>query len=265
MRFLFSLGLAVLAILPFHPANAQSLDEMAGQMVFVGFDGASLDSAGVAAIRDQIAAGQIGGVMYLKTNVQSLAAVREINRALVSARPWLPPFIGLDQEGGQVERLTASVGFQEVPAAAVLARRGIDAAQASYIGMAQDLAAQGFNVNFGPVVDLNRNPDNPVIARYQRAYSSDPGVVTALAEAFVAAHRAAGLATALKHFPGHGSSTEDSHEGFVDVTGLWDPVELEPYRAMIDRGEADMVMVAHLFNADDLEDADLQLPASLSS
>ncbi len=237
---------------------------MAGQMVMVGFRGDAADAAGVRAVREQIARGEIGGVMFLRINVDSLAAVRGINRSLIAARPWLPPFIALDQEGGQIERLTAAVGFDEIPSARAVAAQAPDRARVIYAGLADDLARLGFNVNFGPVVDLDLNPDNPIIARYDRAFGSDPAEVTARASAFVEAHHDAGIATALKHFPGHGSSAEDTHEGFVDVTGVWQPVELEPYREMIDAGLADMVMVAHLYNADIQGEDGRQLPASLS-
>jgi beta-N-acetylhexosaminidase len=111
MRFVVSACLAF-GLFAAPAASAQSIEEMAGQMVMVGFSGTALDDSGVRAIRDQVGRGEIGGVMYLRTNVESLEAVRAINGALVSARPWLPPFIALDQEGGQIERLTAGVGFE---------------------------------------------------------------------------------------------------------------------------------------------------------
>lgn len=256
--------LAALFSLPL-PTLAQSLEQMAGQMIVVGFTGESASSRSVMRLRDDIAAGTLGGVMYLRTNVSSLVAVRAMNRAFREAAPAeLPPFLTLDQEGGAVERLTSAVGFEEVPSAAsVAAAHAPSGARAVYSRMAEGIAALGFTVNFGPVVDLNTNPDNQIIARYGRAFSADPAKVTEYASAFVAAHRDAGLLTALKHFPGHGSSTTDSHEGFVDISDSWAPAELEPYRAMVAAGAADMVMVGHLYHRD-YSGADLQLPASLS-
>src|SRR5690606_19982775 len=79
-------------------ASAQAVEDMAGQMVMVGFTGTAIGDDGVRALRDQVSRGEVGGVMFLRTNVESLASVRRINRALIAARPWLPPFIGLDQE-----------------------------------------------------------------------------------------------------------------------------------------------------------------------
>lgn len=235
------------------PAQAQTLEEMAGQMILVGFQGDSAGDASVEAVGEEIAAGEIGGVMFLKTNVASLDAVAEMNAAFRAAAPApeLPPFLALDQEGGAVERLTAEVGFEEIPnAATVAANNGPQEAAAIYADLAQRIAAVGFNVNFGPVADINLNPDNQIIARYGRAFSDIPEAVTAYDAAFIQAHQQAGLLTSLKHFPGHGSSTADSHEGFVDITGTWQQSELEPYRALINAGYDEMVMVGHLYHAD---------------
>lgn len=261
--FRFLLALIVLACLA-SPAAAQSLEEMAGQMILVGFDGDGPDDAGVSAVVDDLEAGRLGGVMYLKKNVASLATVREMNALFRDAAPMLPPFITLDQEGGAVERLTKDVGFAEIANAATIAARNTpEQARAIYARMAQGIAEQGFSVNFGPVADLDTNPNNQIIARFGRAFSDDPDVVAAYGRAFIRAHHQAGLLTALKHFPGHGSSTADSHEGFVDITRSWEPRELDPYRVLIGEGLADMVMVGHLYHAD-YADADGQTPSSLS-
>lgn len=247
LRVLFAF-LALFLTVPAFAQTEPSLEQMAGQMILVGFTGNSV--AETASLTKLIAAGHLGGVMYLKTNVASLATVERMNAAFRAARPDLPPFIALDQEGGMVERLTAAVGFDEVPAAADIARtRNTLGAEAIYLKMAQGLKALGFNLNFGPVVDLAINPDNPVIARYKRAYGADPDIVVPYAEAFVKAHRRAGLLTSLKHFPGHGSSSSDSHEGFVDITRTWQPIELDPFRRLIADGDADMVMIGHLYHA----------------
>lgn len=265
-RFLIVVLLAGFAASTGARAQTPSLEQMAGQMILVGFQGDSVDDAGVRAIRDDIAAGRVGGVMYLKTNVASLPNVRAMNAAFMAAAGPLPPFIAIDQEGGAVERLTSDVGFTEIPNAETVAAGGsVEAAYRTYLGMAEGLAANGFNMNFGPVVDLDLNPANPVIGRFGRSFSADPEVVSAYAEAFILAHHEAGVLTALKHFPGHGSSADDSHEGFTDVSETWSEVELEPYRALIGSGSADMVMAAHIYqNQYDGMLGGEQLPASLS-
>lgn len=244
---------------------AATLDQMAGQMILVGFRGDGPADASVKAVTKLIAQGRIGGVMYLKTNVKSLAAVRAMNKGFLTASPDLPPFIALDQEGGSIERLTRDVGFAEIPSArAVAASMSPDEAERLYTNLAGRLADLGFNLNFGPVVDLEINPDNPIIARYGRAYGKSAQVVADYAEAFVKGHRAGGVLTALKHFPGHGSSRADSHEGFVDITATWRRSELEPYHTLIADGLVDMVMAGHLYHADFAQGRQDKAPASLS-
>jgi beta-N-acetylhexosaminidase len=100
-----------------------------------------------------------------------------------------------------------------------------------------------------------------VIGAIERSFSADPAVVASQAAAFIEGHHSLGVLTALKHFPGHGSSEDDSHLGFVDVTQTWQEVELEPYRTLIAAGYDDLVMAAHVFNSN----LDPEFPASLSA
>lgn len=245
--------------------RAATLAEMAGQMILAGFQGDSVNSAGVAAAREDIAAGRLGGVMFLRTNVTSLNAVKAINQSFMSTGASLPPLIAIDQEGGSVERLTEAVGFTEIPSAATLSGNGnLEAAMRVYSDLAQRLHGLGFNLNFGPVVDLATNPSNPVIVRFGRSYGAAPIKVRDYSGAFLIAHRSAHVLTALKHFPGHGSSTTDSHEGFTDISTSWDPQELLPYQELFKTNMVDMVMVGHLFNSNYESGPGQELPASLS-
>jgi beta-N-acetylhexosaminidase len=256
---------ALLALFFVAPASAQTIEQMAGQMIIMGFQGDDASDKSVKAIAAEIASGGLGGVMYLKPNVKSLEAVTAMNALFLRSSPDLPPFITLDQEGGAVERLTKAVGFKELPNAATIADNNSPAeAQAIYADMARKVAALGFSVNFGPVADLNVNPNNQVIAKFGRAYGKSADTVAAYDEAFVEAHHEAGLITSLKHFPGHGSSTADSHEGFVDISSTWSPKELEPYKILFGDGYADMVMVGHLYHKDYAGQGNGKLPASLS-
>ncbi|MCB9994205.1 MAG: glycoside hydrolase family 3 protein [Hyphomicrobiaceae bacterium] len=246
--------------------RAQDLEHMAGQMIVVGFQGDSVADAGVKAMVADVAAGRVGGVMFLGTNIVSEPRVTAIVSAIRAAAPdGLPPLIALDQEGGKVERLTAKVGFKEEPTAAEVATMGEDKAGAIYNEMANGLMEWGFNTNFGPVVDLNVNPNNPIIARFGRSYGDNGLEVTGFADAFIRAHHNYDLLTALKHFPGHGSSQADSHKGFVDISDSWTPAELDPYARLIGQGMADMVMVGHLFADEDGKGDSGTYPASLSN
>jgi beta-N-acetylhexosaminidase len=110
------------------------------------------------------------------------------------------------------------------------------------------------------VVDVNVNPYFPAIGVHGRSFSADPDIVTAHALQVIEAHHELKRLTTLKHFPGHGSSTEDSHLGITDVTNTWSEMELEPFANIIAAGKADVVMTAHIFNAN----LDPVYPATLS-
>ncbi|MDE2290581.1 MAG: glycosyl hydrolase family 3, partial [Elusimicrobia bacterium] len=112
------------------------------------------------------------------------------------------------------------------------------------------MARAGLNWDLAPVVDLDLNPDNPVIGRWGRSFSADPAVVARHARAFADGLYDEGVLDCLKHFPGHGSSRGDTHKGAVDVTATARPaLELEPYRRLIAARMADCVMVGHLYDA----------------
>jgi beta-N-acetylhexosaminidase len=113
---------------------------------------------------------------------------------------------------------------------------------------ASTLAGLGINVNFAPVVDLAVEVTNPVIYKHGRAFSSNEDSVALLAKEFIKQHRKYGVITSLKHFPGHGSSKQDTHLGIADVTDYWTDKELIPYKTLIDSGYADAVMTSHIVN-----------------
>ena len=233
----------------------------------VGFPGDGEKDPGVIAVRDQLAKGLIGGVVLFPENIASPKQLQDLIAYLRNARSMPMPFIAVDQEGGKVQRLNRWNGHSNFPSAQRVARTpsyaSPEAAQKLYAKMAEELAEAGFNMNLGPVVDLNTNPHNPVIGARGRSFSNDPDTVTALATAFIEAHRAANVLTVAKHFPGHGSSRVDSHKALADVSKTWREVELEPYRRLAEDGLLDAVMVGHLYHPrfSDME----KLPASLSA
>ncbi|MGI0524783.1 glycoside hydrolase family 3 protein [Rhizobium giardinii] len=258
-RSIAALALA-LTLLPLHlaalhaeekakpPADDARVRQMIGQMVLVGFVGDKPDDEGFRIVIDQVAHERVGGVIYLGRNIRSLRAVTNLNEQLQSEAKT-PLFIAVDQEGGRIERLTKAVSFKESPSASDVARTmKPEEAKVVYAAMAVGLANAGFNLNLGPVVDLNVNPSNPIIGRLGRSFSADPEKVSKYARAFIEAHRAHGVLTALKHFPGHGSSIADTHKGTADVSDTWKDNELSPYRDLIGSGDADMIMSAHVIN-----------------
>jgi beta-N-acetylhexosaminidase len=229
------------------PAARSHLRAAIGQMLVIGFRGTTTNSKSFQRVVAQAQAGEISGVIWFGRNVTDRGAITAMNRELRRAAgdSFL---VAIDQEGGRIERLTAAVGFPEIPSARTIARGDDRQALARYTELGSKLHDWGFNLNLGPVVDLDSNPSNPIIGRLGRSYSADPATVTRYAIAFVSGHRDAGVLTALKHFPGHGSSTNDSHKGAVDVSRTWNDKELAPYRDMNDLGYADIVMTAHVIN-----------------
>src|SRR5262249_34415513 len=151
-----------------------------------------------------------------------------------------PIFIAIDAEGGRVMRLSPRIGYPPFPSARDLGEaRDVDATEAQARRMGAVLKEAGVNWNLAPVVDVAVNPSNPAVVALGRTFSADPQQVVAHARAFINGMHAAGLLTALKHFPGHGSSLKDSHAGFTDVSHTANlEVELEPYRTLIAEGFA---------------------------
>ena len=243
------------------------LRRMAAQMVMVGFRGLSAETwpEAVLLVRDI----GIGGVILFDYDVPSGSAVRNIGspeqvRQLtgdLQAMADTPLLVAIDQEGGRVNRLKERFGFPPAPSAAALGRAGDPARTEEQSARTAELLARlGITMNFAPVVDVNSNSDNPIIGRLERSFSADPKAVADHAAAWVRGHRRHGVLTALKHFPGHGSSTADTHKGFVDVTGTWSEEELLPYQVLIRGGQADAVMTAHVVN----DRLDPGRPATLS-
>ncbi|RIA56572.1 glycoside hydrolase family 3 protein [Dichotomicrobium thermohalophilum] len=249
---------------PERPRSNPQLERMIGQMIMVGFPGKTPSDPGVRRVLQQMETGKAGGVILMSRNIDTPRQVKQLTRALTRAGESQPtPFIAVDQEGGYVQRLSRVKGFKTHPSAERLgARNNPQAAYSAYRNLALELRDYGFNLNLGPVVDLNLNPANPVIGRLKRSYGKDPDHVTAYAKAFVYAHNETGLLTAAKHFPGHGSSDTDSHDVLVDISQSWQERELRPYRNLIEAEAIDMIMVGHLYHPAFSDSPDV--PASLS-
>lgn len=219
-----------------------------GQMLMVGFPGTSPGEPWPARIAGMIGQGRIGGVILFADNIRGPAQLRTLTAALARAGGAAPPFIAVDQEGGSIQRLTRRKGFQPLPSARSMGKKPLCEAYALHLRTAEELAAAHINVNFGPVVDLDINPRNPAIGLKARSYDRDPARVIAYAEEFIGAHRAAGVLTAAKHFPGHGSALRDPHIAIVDIGDTWRSEELTPFAELIAADRIPMVMVGHLIH-----------------
>ena len=238
-----------------------SLREEIGQLLVVGFRGCVPAECDVI-VRD-LREHHLGGVILFdqdmtggtidtanrRRNIASPAQVKELV-AFLQRQARVPLLVSIDQEGGRVNRLKPAYGFPGSISHEELGRLDQPAATYRHAALtAQTLAGLGINLNLAPVVDLDANPDNPIIKGKRRSFAADPEVVACHAAEFVRAHRDRHVLTCTKHFPGHGSAAGDTHLGLVDVTATWNDRELIPFQRLIEAGLCDAVMSAHVFNA----------------
>lgn len=266
-RPLQSLPLLV-ALCGFIPASGFSqptLREKIGQMVMVTVTGDSVEdrNPSMDTLRQDLARGLVGGlVMYTWSgNLANPGQIAHLTAEL-QRHASVPLLLAIDQEGGNVARLSASNGFSATPTAYQMGTvintepftRGIAATMAGWFQTC------GLNLDLAPVVDVDVNPTSPAIGALDRSFSASAENVALHAGWFIDEFHKKNIFTTLKHFPGHGSATTDSHTGFTDVTHTWTAGELVPYTRLIAQGVPDAVMTAHVYNGT----IDSVYPATLS-
>ncbi len=216
-----------------------------GQHFVGGFDGTRLTKE----LKILIQKYQIGGVILFARNIESPRQVRFLNKQLQKIAP-IPLLIGVDQEGGPVARLKAP--FTELPPMIKVGeyfRRTKDIKTVEGVGrvLGRELSALGFNWDYAPVVDVHSNPKNPIIGK--RSFGPDPLVVAKCAAALIQGLHQEGVLSCAKHFPGHGSTSVDSHKDLpvVKTTGrlLWKR-DIFPYRKLIAWRKLATLMTAHV-------------------
>jgi beta-N-acetylhexosaminidase len=211
---------------------------LAGQLIMVRIGGTELDAAGAAWLREN-------GVRAVCLFRQNMVDTAQLTRLTADLRAALGPnaLIALDQEGGAVVR--ASWVPAPPSAMALGAADDVALARATGAAVARALKALGFNWNFAPVLDLNNNPANPVIA--ERSFGADPRRAAELAMAWMAGSQSEGVACCVKHFPGHGDTSVDSHRDLPTVDkslAELERFEFAPFRAAA--GVAPAMMTAHI-------------------
>lgn len=233
--------------------------EMIGQCIMVGLPGKQLDADFIALVREY----KIGNVVLFKHNVENLEQLKGLCadiQELVLSQTGHPAFIGIDQEGGSVTRLPED--GVNVPAAMALSATDDpeNAYQAAALTATQ-LRALGINFNFAPSADINTNPNNPIIGA--RSFGQSAQQVTPYVLAALRAYREAGILAAVKHFPGHGDTSSDSHIALPCIEKTLEEIqtqELLPFQAAIGSG-CQAVMTSHiLFPALEPE----KIPATMS-
>lgn len=242
------------------------------QMLIVGFSGYAIDEK--TPVVQWLQKDGLGGVLLFDydlpakkhgKNLRDKAQIKQLNHDLNHYsslnKNALPLLIAIDYEGGAVDRLSKVEHCMKTMQPCEQGLLSDADLYKEVQAMASTIKDLGFNLNFAPVVDLNLNDQQGILGKLGRCFSSDPELVSKAAKQFVQAFSEHGIACSYKHFPGHGSATGDTHEGFVDVTDTYQASELLPYAALKNTTLPVMVMTAHVINRN-LDPSGL--PATLS-
>ncbi|MFA6252011.1 MAG: glycoside hydrolase family 3 protein [Candidatus Paceibacterota bacterium] len=250
-------------------SKEQELKRMIGQMMIIGFRGTEVDQDSY--IVKEIKNNNIGGILLfdkdnpsggtIKRNIENPEQTKKLISDIKTYSSNSSIFVSIDSEGGYVNRLKTKYGFSNIMSAEKIGQtNNADTAKEEGQKIGATLKDLGINLDFAPVVDVNINPSNPVIGYLERSFSEDPYKVFIYANKFIEGLHQENIISAIKHFPGHGSSTSDSHLGMVDVTNSYTTKELIPYANLIKGGYNDIIMTAHIIN----QNIDKENPATLS-
>ena len=244
--------------------DTQGFDPEVGKRLIVGFNGTQPDDPEVKYLKKLISSDKIAGILILNRNIVNFDQLKKLITSLQAQSNELPLIVGVDQEGGRVARLGAKNGFKPWASAEYISKSGLTEAEILdyYTERAEELYEVGINLNFAPVVDLNTNPNNPIIGSLGRSFGLDANLVTKYSQLFIKAHHIFGIHCCLKHFPGHGSSETDTHKEFSDINENWSPEELIPYELLIKENLADTIMMSHVIHTEFSDQP--WIPASLS-
>lgn len=237
--------------------DKMTTEEKIAQMMFIGLQGTSLSNEEAELIRNE----KVGGVILLGGNIQNETQLLQYMKNIKQANKTnhTPLMLGVDEEGGRVSRIPDSIA--NFPSSQYIGAHGSPSTSRE-IGqlLAQKVKAFGFNVNFAPVLDIHNNPQNNVIG--DRSFGTTPNIVSEFGIATMNGIKSEGVIPVVKHFPGHGNTSVDSHVSLPNVDKSIEDIkeeEIIPFQKAFNEG-ADMVMVAHiLYSAFDQE-----YPATLS-
>lgn len=238
--------------------SKMTTEQKIGQLFCVSFAGTELSES----TRNFLKEYSIGNVILFSKNIFDAEQTAKLCKDLqseIKKNAGVSAFIGTDQEGGQVIRVTDGASYY--PSAMAVAAAG-DSENAETIGryMGEELRALGINIDFAPVADINSNPDNPVIGT--RSYGDNALLVSEYASAFAHGMKQAGEISTAKHYPGHGDTEVDSHFGLPTVDKSLDELmqtELVPFKRLINE-DIDAIMAAHII----YPQLDKDMPASMS-
>ncbi|HEV8539709.1 MAG TPA: beta-N-acetylhexosaminidase [Nitrospiraceae bacterium] len=234
------------------------MDERIGQLFMLGFTGTSVSPELAELLKEY----RPGGLILFARNLEGVEQIVNLTNDLQRLSPGSPLLISIDQEGGRVSRLPS--GFTIFPPCATVGScDSTELARQAAAVTASELRAVGINMNMAPVLDVNSNPDNPIIG--DRSFSADPAKVSKLGLATITGLQEHRVAACGKHFPGHGDTVADSHKELPVVSASrerLEQVELLPFRQVLARGHEGLaaIMTAHVL----YPSLDAQAPATLS-
>lgn len=234
-----------------------TLDEKIGQMFIIGIEGYELDDMEIEMIEKY----KVGGFILFGKNIENSNQLLHLINDLKSfnSKNNIPLFVSIDEEGGRVSRMPNEL--KKIPSNRIIGQKN-DKEYSYNIGtiIAEEIKSFGFNMNFAPVLDIDSNPNNPVIG--DRSYGPNEKIVSDLGIQTMKGIQSKGVMSIVKHFPGHGDTSVDSHIGLPkvdkDIKSLME-FEIIPFMNSIENN-VDGIMIAHiLFNKIDSEN-----PATLS-
>jgi len=238
--------------------DSMSLSQKIGQMFVVGFNGTSMPSDLANVIKNY----NFGNVIYLARNVSNPNTLSQMTndiQNLMVKENKVPGYITIDQEGGRVVRLTNG-GTHFISNMAMAATNDVNNSYLEGQAIGKELKNYGINCNFAPVLDVNNNPENPIIGI--RSYSDNPVLVALYGNQLIKGLKKTDVIACSKHFPGHGNTSVDSHYGLPTITSSYEElyqIEFAPFLSAIANG-IDAIMTTHIiFSA-----IDDKYPATLS-
>lgn len=235
--------------------NKMTLDEKIGQMIVAGFNGTDVNEELINLVNTN----KVGGVILFKRNIETSEQLKKLNNNIDGLNKEIPLFISVDEEGGRVNRLPSDM--ENFPSAREVGlKNDKDYAYNNGKSIGESLKVTGFNMNYAPVLDIFSNPKNTVIG--DRAFGSDVETVSTMGIATMKGIEEEGIISVIKHFPGHGDTSVDSHYGLPIVYKTLEELEnfeLIPFKKAIKEG-CKAIMVSHIL----LDKIDKQNPSSMS-
>jgi len=234
-----------------------SLDEKIGQLIFAGISSTELTTSD----RKLITQYKVGGIIFYKENLQNPTQILRLLKTIKETNSGnkYPLFLGIDEEGGRISRMPKDI--QSLPSSLAIGNSN-NVSFAYDIGriLGKELSTFGFNLDFAPVLDINSNPNNPIIG--DRSFGNNAEVVSSFGIETMRGLQSENIISVIKHFPGHGDTDVDSHLELPTINKTkkqLEELELIPFKQAIHQN-TDTVMIAHIL----LPKIDAAFPASLS-